>query len=257
MMQPTLRFLLASSTFPSIPDTDDNLLWAALDLGSNSFHLLLVRRTRSGFVVQERLKEKVQLLAGFEAGHITESAQARGLACLARFAQRLKPVERAHIRALGTYALREAANASDFLQLAQKVLQAPVDVISGDYEARLIYRGVAHHLGVDAGRRLVIDIGGGSTEFALGDAESAVGTLSVGMGCVAFRDHFFAPGVMQAEGYAVAKQQAVAMLRQQLAGSDLGQTLQTWPEFVVLGTSGTVASIETVGVGHCQRPLGH
>ena len=103
--------LIRASGDPS----DIGHLWAVLDLGSNSFHLLLVKLTRDGFVLQERLKEKVQLLAGFEEQKISESAQERGLACLRRFAQRLKPVSSAHTRVLCTCALRMADNASVFV----------------------------------------------------------------------------------------------------------------------------------------------
>ncbi len=224
----------------------DDALWAALDLGSNSFHMLLVRRTNNGFVVQERLKEKVQLLAGFADQRVQPDAQQRGLDCLARFAQRLKPISRAHISVMGTHALRQAENAADFSAAAQDILQTPVNIISGEYEARLIYRGVSHHLGVDAGRRLIIDIGGGSTELAVGEDVAGEAATSVNMGCVAFRDEYFANAITQAHGYAQAKQAAVNVLQSHLKGSEVLATLQKWPQYMVGGTSGTVESIQMV-----------
>ena len=234
--------LIRASGDPS----DIGHLWAVLDLGSNSFHLLLVKLTRDGFVLQERLKEKVQLLAGFEEQKISESAQERGLACLRRFAQRLKPVSSAHTRVLCTCALRLADNASVFVEAAQEILRVPVEVITGDYEAELVYRGVAHHLGVDPVERLVIDIGGGSTEFGFGNGATPRATLSVVMGCVAYRDRFFAPGVPQAEGYVAAKNEALATLKQKLSIQDfVGDELLS-ADLQVFGTSGTLESIDSV-----------
>ena len=118
MMQPTLRYYVISSRSQQ---PVNNLLprdcWAALDLGSNSFHLLLAQPSGASFIVRERLKEKVQLLSGFRDGRIAADAQARGLACLARFAQRLRPLPLDRILVMGTFALRQADNALSLIHI--------------------------------------------------------------------------------------------------------------------------------------------
>jgi exopolyphosphatase/guanosine-5'-triphosphate,3'-diphosphate pyrophosphatase len=239
MMQPTLRLLLNNA----IPLTDQ-ATWAALDLGSNSFHLLLARRSGASFVVQERLKEKVQLLSGFAHGQIQADAQSRGLACLQRFAQRLRPLRPEQIRAVGTCALREAHNAQQFAAAAERVLGAPLEIIDGGYEARLIYGAVAHEVG--AGKRLVIDIGGGSTELALGDGRHVQHAESINVGCVAFKDQFFAAGSMQTAGYTAARQAAVSALTQAPQAGTLRERLRNSESAAVFGTSGTIESVQMV-----------
>lgn len=227
------------------PDLPANERWAALDLGSNSFHLLIARRAGASFVVEERLKEKVQLLAGFADGCIQADAQQRGLDCLARFAQRLSPLDRTRVWVKGTYALREADNAAEFTQAAERVLQVPLEVISGELEARLIYGAVAHQFGREASPRLVIDIGGGSTEFAFGRGYTAEATVSVPVGCVAFKDLHFPSTVMQSTGYSAAKQMAVAALQQGLQSNGALPAAELLNS-TVIGTSGTVQSIQMV-----------
>jgi exopolyphosphatase/guanosine-5'-triphosphate,3'-diphosphate pyrophosphatase len=219
--------------------------WAALDLGSNSFHLLLVEPVGGSFITRERLKEKVQLLAGFRDGQIAAGAQARGLACLARFAQRLKPLPAERLLVMGTFALRQADNALSFARAAEQVLNAPVQVISGEYEAQLIYAAVAHQLGPGTASRLVMDIGGGSTEIAVGSGASAELTLSVNIGCVAFKDQFFAAGD-HALGYREAKAAALAAIRAQMAAGGFPPAFESWWGQAVYGTSGTLESIQTV-----------
>jgi exopolyphosphatase/guanosine-5'-triphosphate,3'-diphosphate pyrophosphatase len=219
--------------------------WAALDLGSNSFHLLLARRAGASFVVEERLKEKVQLLAGFTDGCIHHQAQQRGLECLARFAQRLSPLDRERIWVKGTYALREADNAAEFVAAAESLLQVPVEIITGELEAHLIYGAVAHQFGRDISPRLVIDIGGGSTELACGRGYESEATLSVPIGCVAFKDLHFPPTIMQSTGYPAAKRMAVTALQQGLQSS-AGLHGFDLLNATVIGTSGTVQSIQMV-----------
>lgn len=219
--------------------------WAALDLGSNSFHLLLAQPLGASFIVRERLKEKVQLLAGFFDGHIAADAQARGLGCLARFAQRLRPLPVDRILVMGTFALRQAENAAAFTRVAQDILGVPVQIISGEYEAQLIYTAVAHQMGRGAGPRLAIDIGGGSTEFAVGTGPAADHSLSINMGCVAYKDQFFASGTT-AEGFVAARSAALAALQQQLQAGALASVHASWTGHTVYGTSGTLESIQTV-----------
>ena len=246
MMQPTLRYYVISSRRSETKDSNAaSGNWAALDLGSNSFHLLLVAPAGGSFVTRERLKEKVQLLSGFRDGQITAGAQARGLACLARFAQRLSPLPAERLLVMGTFALRQADNAMSFARAAEEVLNAPVQVISGEYEAQLIYAAVAHQVGRSSLSRLVLDIGGGSTEVAVGSGTSAELSLSVNVGCVAFKDRYFAAGD-HALGYRDAKAAALDAMRKQLAESGFPAEHHSWRDQAVYGTSGTLESIQTV-----------
>ena len=242
MMQPTYGM--------SLNDLTQNLqpvrTWAALDLGSNSFHLLLARPAGASFVVQERLKEKVQLFGGFSQQRMHQDAQQRGLACLARFAQRLKSVDCSRVFVMGTCALREADNAAEFTAAAEQILQVPVQVISGEYEASLIYGAVAHYASQPDRHRLVIDIGGGSTEIACGHGQNVMASASVNIGCVAFKDRFFSHTRLQAESYRAAKAEAVAVLALNLAKTGIHEQLVQTPLVGVYGTSGTIESIETV-----------
>jgi exopolyphosphatase/guanosine-5'-triphosphate,3'-diphosphate pyrophosphatase len=241
MMQPTSRTPLKTT-----PSYHAESPWAALDLGSNSFHLLLARPVGASFVIVERLKEKVQLLAGFNAGRIQLEAEQRGLGCLARFAQRLSSVDPARIKVMGTYALRQADNAAEFTAAAQRVLGVPVDVIDGEYEARLIYTAVAHQASHDTDPRLVIDIGGGSTEFAVGTGMDVGAAESVNIGCVSCKDLHFNTGMLQSIGYPAAKQMAIAALTESLRTGAVQQTISRWSNYSVFGTSGTIESIQTV-----------
>ena len=233
---------------------------AAIDLGSNSFHLLLVRQVGASFVVVERLKEKVQLLGGFAGGRLSDAAIQRGLACLARFAQRLQAVPTDRVSMVGTCALRNASNAPDFVAAAAKVLPAPVQIIGGETEAQLIFTGVSHHLGERGQPRLIIDIGGGSTEFAYGpggvDDWLAEHCVSIDLGCVAFTDRFFSGERTQAAAYAAARNQARHLLEQTLDASSLPAAMVSQPH-TVLGTSGTVDSIQTTlkANGWCQDEI--
>ena len=197
-------------------------------------------------MVVEQLKEKVQLLAGFSAGRIQAEAQQRGLECLARFAQRLSSVDPTRIKVMGTHAFRQADNADEFTAAAQHVLGVGVEVISGQYEANLIYRAVAHQASHENNPRLVIDIGGGSTEFAVGDGTDVIAAESVKVGCVSCKDLHFRAGMLQSIGYPAAKQMAIAALSEILRDSALTQTLEGWSNYAVFGTSGTIESIQTV-----------
>ena len=170
-------------------------LLAAIDLGSNSFHMVVARLVHGEIRTLEKMGEKVQLGAGLDAGNnLTEAAQECALACLSRFAQRLSGMPPEAVQVVGTNALRVARNAHRFLSRAEEVLGFPVEIIAGREEARLIYLGVSHTLSDDTGRRLVIDIGGGSTEFIIGERFEAQELDSLHMGCVSFRNRYFEDG---------------------------------------------------------------
>ncbi|MDX1755195.1 MAG: exopolyphosphatase [Marinobacter sp.] len=170
-------------------------LLAAIDMGSNSFHMVVARLVHGEIRTLEKMGEKVQLGAGLDdRNRLTEEAQQRALACLSRFAQRLSGMPASAVQIVGTNALRVARNANEFIHRAEEVLGFPVEIIAGREEARLIYLGVSHTLSDDAGRRLVIDIGGGSTEFIIGERFEARELESLHMGCVSFRNRYFQDG---------------------------------------------------------------
>lgn len=229
---------------PSSPPPGD--LLAAIDLGSNSFHLAIARRLpQGGWQLLHAESEKVQLAAGLNDDNCLDApAQARGLSCLQRFATLLQAVPAARRRAVGTQALRLARNACDFTAAAHPLLQTPVHIISGEEEARLIYRGVSRSQ-TGAGRRLVIDIGGGSTECMLGDGPALLRGLSLNMGCVTFSRRFFADGRLNAR----ALQAATAAARAEV--ERLRTTYQALGWQQVLGASGTIKAVSRL-----QQQLG-
>ena len=142
---------------------------AVVDLGSNSFRLEIGRVEGGQIYRQDTWRETLRFGAGLDTeGRITAPAMKAALECLARFRERLSGVPAAAVRAVGTNTFRVATNAREFLRLAERALGVPIDVIGGHEEARLIYLGVAHVLPPSTAPRLVIDIGGGSTEFIIG-----------------------------------------------------------------------------------------
>ncbi|NBS46358.1 MAG: exopolyphosphatase, partial [Betaproteobacteria bacterium] len=166
---------------------------AAVDLGSNSYRLEIARVEQGHLQRAEYLKETVRQGGGLDANrNLTREAMQRGWDCLARFAERLSGFDRAHVRAVATQTLREARNRDEFLARASEVLGFPIDVISGHEEARLIYSGVAHLLPQSNERRLVIDIGGRSTELILGSGHDARVMASYRVGSVAWSMRHFA-----------------------------------------------------------------
>lgn len=173
---------------------DDEIL-AAIDLGSNSFHMIIARHRDGHFQVVDKLREMVQLRAGLDdAGRLTDEAQDRAIACLQRFGERIKELPNGSVRIVGTNTLRVAKNSYSFLRKARLALGHSIEIIAGEEEARLIYLGVAHALAFDDARRLVMDIGGGSTEFIIGEGFQGLKRESLEMGCVSFSQRFFADG---------------------------------------------------------------
>lgn len=165
---------------------------AAVDLGSNSFHMLLTRYEQGQFVHIARAKQMVQLARGLnEDGKLCPQAQARALSCLDDFRKILNQYPDAHIAAAATKVLRMASDSADFLQIAQGHLGAPIELISGEQEALLVYKGMAHHLVDHPKRRLVIDIGGASTELIVGFEQQAQQLKSLDLGCVTSAEAFF------------------------------------------------------------------
>lgn len=216
-------------------------LLAAIDMGSNSFHMVVARLVHGEIRTLEKMGEKVQLGAGLDAyNRLTEDAQLRALACLSRFAQRLQGMPAEAVQIVGTNALRVARNAQEFMSRAEQVLGYPVEIIAGREEARLIYLGVSHTLSDDSGRRLVIDIGGGSTEFIIGERFEPQELESLHMGCVSFRNRYFADGRIsrrQMDKAVTHAQQELLNIRRHFRGVG-------WQSAV--GSSGSIKAIASV-----------
>lgn len=174
--------------------TDDRVI-AAVDLGSNSFHMVVATLQHGQLVIIDRLRETVRLAQGFDPKiGLHPDSRARALDCLARFGERLREMHAENVRAAGTNTLRRARDDDNFLQAAQDALGHRIDIIAGVEEARLIYLGVAHSTPPEEGNRLVLDIGGGSTEMIIGRGMQAHTLESLGMGCVVMTERYFADG---------------------------------------------------------------
>ncbi len=216
-------------------------LLAAIDMGSNSFHMVVARLVHGEIRTLEKMGEKVQLGAGLDSyNRLTEEAQERALACLSRFAQRLQGMPPEAVQVVGTNALRVARNTQEFMARAEEVLGYPVEIIAGREEARLIYLGVSHTLSDDSGRRLVIDIGGGSTEFIIGERFEPQSLESLHMGCVSFRNRYFPDGKITRK----QMDRAVTHAEQELLNIRQHFRNKGWQSAV--GSSGSIKAIACV-----------
>lgn len=213
----------------------------AVDLGSNSFHLEVGRVVDDQIYPLDSLKETVRLASGLTADkHLDDLAQQRALGALKRFSERLRGMPQEAVRVVGTNALRVAKNAAPFLRRAEEVLGFPIEVIPGREEARLIYLGVVHSLPLSNHNRLVIDIGGGSTEFIIGNKMRAKAMESLYMGCVSFTARYFGEGRIEKRSFKRAELAA----REQLQAIAARFEREGWKE--VVGSSGTARSIAEI-----------
>lgn len=220
----------------SDPDT-----FAALDLGSNSFHMVIARSIDGELRIVDRVRERVQLAAGIGADKLlAEDVQQRAIACLDRMGQRVRHMAPGHVRAVGTNSLRRARNARAFLRLAEGALGRRIEVISGQEEARLIYLGVAHSSADDAGRRLVVDIGGGSTECILGERFEVARADSLHMGCVSYSLAHFPGGELKKSNL----RRATIAARVELQPIELRFRALGWT--TCIGASGTIRAIAEI-----------
>ncbi len=218
----------------------DNSLYAAVDLGSNSFHMVIARLTEGRMQIIDRIKERVRLAEGMDGQRrMSPEAMARGLDCLALFAERLTNIKPDQIRIAGTYTLRRASNARDFVREAAKVLNHPIEIISGQEEARLIYQGVAHTQHIE-GQVLVVDIGGGSTELIIGEGFEHKALTSRKMGCVSFTQSFFGNGKLGEKAFNAAVLEA----QHQLAPIINQYRKLGWQS--CLGSSGSIRTVRDV-----------
>jgi exopolyphosphatase / guanosine-5'-triphosphate,3'-diphosphate pyrophosphatase len=228
---------------PGTPDwlMQNGTLLAAVDLGSNSFRLEIGRLDHGRIDRSEYLKETVRQGNGLDADrNLTIEAMQRGWDCLARFAERLAGFKPGQVRAVATQTLREARNRDVFLHKAHKILGFPIDVISGNEEARLIYRGVAHLLPQSEEKRLVVDIGGRSTELIVGQALEPRTMGSFRVGSVAWSLKYFPAGAFSTRAFETAEIAAKAVL---------DEAIESYPRTswqVAYGSSGTVGAVSDI-----------
>ncbi len=216
-------------------------LVAAVDLGSNSFHMIVCSVHNGQLKTIDRLKEMVRLASGLNKKNILDqSTQGRALACLERFGQRIQGFPEANVRIVGTNTLRTAKNAKQFLHKAEQALGYPIHIISGIEEARLIYQGVAYSLQSNANRRFVMDIGGGSTEYIIGTNSQPAQKESLHMGCVTVSHKFFADGIISPHRF----EKAVIFAEQQLSAYKNLFNRHHWEE--AIGASGSIRAIRKV-----------
>ena len=235
---------------PAPPADPEHL--AAIDLGSNSFHLIIGRFANGHLDVVDRLREPVRLAAGLDDHkRLHRDAVERALACLRRFGQRLRGIPAHSVRAVGTNTLRSARNGEAFRREAQQVLGHPIEVIAGREEARLIYLGVAHALAADGERRLVIDIGGGSTECIVGSGFTPLYRESLYMGCVSLSRRFFPRGRIDKQ----AMKRAVLAARVEFEPIERQYRDAGWRSAV--GSSGTIKAIAAIvrAAGWCGHGI--
>lgn len=189
-----------------IQRTDTEIL-GAVDLGSNSFHMVIARFSHGQLVVMDRLRESVRLAAGLDRRNRLDTAsQRRALQCLARFGERLRNMHAGRVRVVGTNTLRKARGAERFREQAARALGHSVEVISGIEEARLIYLGVSHSLPKLRGTQMVVDIGGGSTEIIQGRGFTPETMESLYIGCVGLSSLAFPGGKLNARHFREARQ---------------------------------------------------
>ncbi|MCK9200722.1 MAG: exopolyphosphatase [Gallionella sp.] len=213
---------------------------AAIDLGSNSFRLQIARAEGDQLYMLDGLREPVRLAAGLTPEkYLDAEAQQRALDTLGRFAERLRGLPPEAVRVVGTNSLRVAKNAADFIPQAEHVLGFPIEVIAGREEARLIYIGVAHGQPPSDDNRLVIDIGGGSTEFIIGNGLTPLKLESLYMGCVSFSKRFFPDGKIAKQNLKQAELAARNEL-QAIVGEYRGQWQQAF------GSSGTAKALTEI-----------
>lgn len=217
---------------------------AAVDLGSNSFHMIVARLEETGTLsIIDRLREPVRLGGGLRGdGSLSRKSRDRALACLEQFGQRIRNLPQGDVRIVGTNTLRVATNADQFTRQAQQLLGHPIEIVSGREEARLIYLGVAHGRATREGKRLVVDIGGGSTELIIGEGMESLLRESMYTGCVSASRRFFDNGRISKKR--MSRAVIDAKLKFYPVARDFRAGEGRWEEAV--GCSGTIKSIRNI-----------
>ncbi len=229
----------------------DGTRLAAVDLGSNSFRLEIGHAADGQFCRLDYFKETVRLGNGLdEQSRLTLQAMSKGWDCLGRFGERLRAFAPQAVSAVATQTLREASNRDAFLSHANELLGYPIQTISGDEEARLIYQGVVQALPDSTERRLVIDIGGRSTELIVGSGAHTQHMASYPVGSVVWSMLYFPDGDLSASAFAVAEQAA----KDVLAAACATCSPQQWD--VAYGSAGTVNAVVDV-LSAAGWPAGH
>ena len=225
--------------------------FAAVDLGSNSFHMVVARFEEGRIQIIDRIKDMVRIASGLDAeNNLTEEAMQRALQCLERFAQRIAEIPKSNVKAVGTNTLRQARNGGEFIHRAQGALGHNIDVISGREEARLVFLGVAQTVYNDSEKRLVIDIGGGSTELIIGRGFKPSAAESLYMGCVNVSRRFFADGTISEK----RMRAAVLFARTELEAIEANYRRLGWE--IALGSSGTIRTISEVTIAQGWHDTG-
>lgn len=217
-----------------------NPLYAVIDLGSNSFHMLITRLVADGVQTVDKVKRKVRLASGLNDDNVlSEQAISRGLECLSFFAERLQDISPENIRIVATATLRIAVNSNDFITRAEKILGHPIRLLSGVQEAECIYLGVAH-TSDSSGKRLVLDIGGASTELVIGDDFAIAQAQSLNIGCVTFNNQFFSDGYLNTHNFEQSINHAKSVI------SPLVESYKAFGWQDVLGGSGTMQALAEI-----------
>ncbi len=214
---------------------------AAVDLGSNSFHMVVARLSHGQLTVIDRLREMVRLASGLDDDNRLDAASRdRALTCLSRFGERIRDMHAERVRVVGTNTLRKARDTGDFRDAAEGLLGHPIEVISGIEEARLIYIGASHSLPAVAGSQICVDIGGGSTELMRG--ESIVPELleSLYLGCVGLSQEFFGNGKLTVRRFEKAR------LAARIEFEPVKMRFRSKPIARFVGTSGTIRAARNV-----------
>jgi exopolyphosphatase/guanosine-5'-triphosphate,3'-diphosphate pyrophosphatase len=218
-------------------------IFAAIDLGSNSFHMIVGQHKSGQIIILDKLREMVRLASGLdEHKNISPEIMQKALDCLSRFGERISHLHADVVRIVGTNTLRQARNSAEFMQKAEALLGHPIEIISGIEEARLIYSGVSHNVDVDNGKRLVVDIGGGSTEIIIGERFQPIMMESLYMGCVSMTKKFFANGSITRKKLDKARMHAMMELEPHIKA----YTILGWQD--AIGASGTARALRSIAV---------
>ncbi len=224
--------------YPEELSAETSSVIAAVDLGSNSFHMVVARDQHGQLKVIDRIREMVRLGAGLDqSGNLSKQSQERAIECLQRFGQRLREMHADSVCVVGTNTLRRAKRSVKFMRRAELALGHPIQVISGVEEARLIYQGSIHSITGPAGKWLVVDIGGGSTEVIIGEQGKPLLMESVQLGCVSISEKFFAGGSLE------KKQFRKALMAAKLQLQPIIFTVKKLGWNYAVGTAGTIRTI--------------
>ena len=218
----------------------DGSALAAVDLGSNSFHLIVAREVDGRPLTVDKLRERVALAEGLQDRKLDSVVQARALATLERMSERIKGIPPERVRAVGTATFRKLRDRGRFLRTASEALGVDIEIVSGIEEARLVYLGVAHTLGDDEGRRLVVDIGGASTECMLGEQFASTRGDSLAMGCVTWSRRFFPDGQLKRGRF----DKAILAAQVELEPVARRYSADRWDH--AIGSSGTIRTVAAI-----------